>query len=285
MPPGIYLDNHATTPCDPHVVEAMLPYFTEHFGNPASATHTAGSHAAEAVEIARKEVATLIKAQTHEIVFTSGATESNNLAILGAALQQENSGSSRRRIVTSPIEHKAVLGPCRWLAEKGWDVIVLPVDGTGTVDLDAADQAIDDSTLLVSIQAANHEIGTIQPIREIATLAHLKGALIHCDAAQAVGKIPLAVNEWNVDLLSLSGHKMYGPKGIGGLYARGGHHLTLLPLFFGGGQENGLRPGTLNVPAIVGLGEACRLCGELQSTEAARLASLRDLLEEQLLLA
>ena len=276
----IYLDHHATTPCDPRVVEAMLPFFTQHFGN-ASSTHEAGREAADAVEAARSQVAQLLGARSKEIVFTSGATESNNLAILGLA---RAFGSKRRRIVTTPVEHKAVLGPCRELEKEDFDLVVLPVDRTGIVDLAAA-EAINQSTLLVSIQAANHEIGTIQPVREIAALAHAQGAFVHCDAAQAVGKTPLDVNEWGVDLLSLSAHKMYGPKGIGALYVRGGRRLGLAPLAFGGGQENELRPGTLNVPAIVGLGEACRLCCEGMEAEAARLSQLRDNFEAQLLAA
>lgn len=275
----IYLDHHATTPCDPRVVDAMLPFFTQHFGN-ASSTHEAGREAADAVEAARSQVAQLLGARPNEIVFTSGATESNNLAILGLA---RAFGDKRRRIVTTPIEHKAVLGPCRELEKEGFDLVVLPVDQTGTAVLNTAAEAINQSTLLVSIQAANHEIGTIQPLREIAALAHARGAFVHCDAAQAVGKIPLDVNDCDVDLLSISAHKMYGPKGIGALYVRGGRRLGLSPLAFGGGQENDLRPGTLNVPAIVGLGEACRLCGEVMDEEAARLSQLRDNFEAQLL--
>jgi cysteine desulfurase len=269
----IYLDHHATTPCDPRVVEAMLPFFTQHFGN-ASSTHEAGREAADAVEAARSQVAQLLGARPNEIVFTSGATDSNNLAILGLA---RAFGDKRRRIVTTPIEHKAVLGPCRALEREGFDLVVLPIDRTGVVDLDAAARAINQSTLIVSIQAANHEIGTIQPVREIAARAHAQGAFVHCDAAQAVGKIPIDVNDWDVDLLSLSAHKMYGPKGIGALYVHGGRRLGLSPLVFGGGQENDLRPGTLNVPAIVGLSEACRLCCEVMDAEAQLLAAIPDL--------
>jgi cysteine desulfurase len=277
----IYLDHHATTPCDPRVVEAMLPFFTQHFGN-ASSTHEAGREAADAVEAARSQVAQLLGARPNEIVFTSGATESNNLAILGLA---RAFGDKRSRIVTMPIEHKAVLGPCRELEKEGFDLVVLPVDRAGSVDLAAAAQAINQSTLLVSIQAANHEIGTIQPVREITALSHAQGAFVHCDAAQAAGKILLNVNEWGVDLLSLSAHKMYGPKGIGALYVRNGQRLGLSPLVFGGGQESDLRPGTLNVPAIIGLGEASRLCCGVMDVEAARLSQLRDNFEAQLLAA
>lgn len=259
----------------------MLPFFTGHFGNPSS-VHEAGREAAETVEIARSRVAQLLGARLGSVVFTAGATESNNLAILGLA---RAFGAKRRRIVTTSIEHKAVLGPCRELEKDGFDVVVLPVDQTGVVDLAVAAEAINQSTLLVSVQAANHEIGTIQPISELSALAHAHGAYFHCDATQAVGKIALNVNDWDVDLLSLSAHKMYGPKGIGGLYIRGGRHFGLKPLTFGGGQESELRPGTLNVPAIVGFGEACRLCGEEMNAESARLALLRDELEGQLLLA
>lgn len=275
----IYLDHHATTPCDPRVVEAMLPFFTAHFGNPSS-PHQAGRVADDAVQSAREEVAALLGAQRGEIVFTSGATESNNLALLGLA---RAFGDKRRRIVTTAVEHKAVLEPCRWLQKQGFDLVILPVDRTGTVDLEAASQAITENTLFVSIQAANHEVGTIQPVRELAQLAHEHGAFVHCDAAQAAGKIPLDVAEWDVDLLSLSAHKMYGPKGVGALYVRGGKRSGLSPLVFGGDQENALRPGTLNVPGIVGLGEACRLCREEMAEEGARLSELRDEFEAALL--
>lgn len=275
----IYLDHHATTPCDPRVVEAMLPFFTTNFGNPSS-PHEAGRVAADAVQNAREEVAALLGARSSEVVFTSGATESNNLALLGLA---RAFGDKRRRIVTTPIEHKAVLEPCRWLQKQGFELVVLPVDRAGTVDLNAAARAITDDTLFVSIQAANHEIGTIQPVREVAQLAHERGAFVHCDAAQAVGKIPLDVRDWDVDLLSLSAHKMYGPKGVGALYVRGGKHSGLSPLVFGGGQESALRPGTLNVPGIVALGQACLLCREEMSGEAARLSELRDEFEAALM--
>lgn len=279
MKDPIYLDHHSTTPCDPRVVEAMLPFFTSHFGNPSS-PHASGRVASDAVEGAREEVAKLIGARPGEIVFTSGATESNNLALLGLA---RAFGTRRWRIVTTAVEHKAVLEPCRWLQKEGLDLVVLPVNREGTVDLQAAADAINEQTLFVSIQAASHEIGTIQLVRDIAQLAHEKGAFVHCDAAQAVGKIPLDVREWDVDLLSLSGHKLYGPKGVGALYVRGGKRAALSPLLFGGGQENSLRPGTLNVPGIVGLGEACRLCRAEMSEETARLAKLRDDFEAALL--
>jgi len=274
----IYLDYHATTPCDPRVVEVMLPYLTGDFGNPASGFHVYGRRAARAVEMAREQVAALIGAQASEIVFTSGATESNNLVLLGLT----SSDQSRRRIVTTAVEHKSVLEPCRILHERGFEVVVLPVLPDGTVDLAAAEAAINEETLLVSVQTANNEIGTIQPIAVLAELAHRRGALLHTDAAQAVGKIPFDVEELGIDFASVSAHKLYGPKGIGALYVRSGLRRRLTPLLLGGGQEFNLRPGTLNVPAIVGFGEACRLAREEMPEEARRVAALRDLLESQL---
>lgn len=277
----IYLDYHATTPCDPRVVQAMLPYFSETFGNPSSVVHLASRQAAEAVERARAQVAQLIGARPGEIIFTSGATESNNLAIFGLA---RGGTAHRKRIVTTAIEHKAVLGPCQELQRQGFEVIQLPVNREGLVDLNAARSAITDETLLVSIQAANNEIGTIQPVAEIARLAHEQGAWMHADAAQAVGKILVDVEAWEVDLLSLSAHKLYGPKGVGALFVSGGAAaLPLKPLMIGGGQERELRPGTLNVPGIVGLGEACALCMHQLDDESRLVADLRNQLERRLL--
>ncbi len=277
----IYLDYHATTPCDDRVIKAMVPYFREAFGNPSSSMHQAGRQAAEAVVEARAEVANLIGAQPGEIVFTAGATESNNLALLGLA---RGSTGARRRIITTKIEHKSVLSPCRELQKDGFEIIVLPVDQEGQFDFDIARREITADTLLLSVQAANNEIGTIQCIAELAALAHEQGAFVHSDAAQAVGKIPVDVEEWDVDLLSVSAHKLYGPKGVGALYVRGGSYaLPIAPLMFGGGQEHELRPGTLNVPSIVGFGEACRLCSELRLEEARRISVLRDRLEAKLL--
>ena len=277
----VYLDHHATTPCDPAVVRAMLPYFGDAYGNPSSSVHEAGRAAAVAVEEARERVAELIGARRGEVVFTSGATEGNNLALFGLA---RGSGEGRRRVVTTSVEHKAVLGPCRELERQGFDVVVLPVNGEGTVDLGAAEEAIDDDTLLVSVQAANNEVGTIQPVAQMARLARNRGALVHCDAAQAVGKIPVDVDDWDVDLLSISAHKLYGPKGVGALYVRGGPYaLPISPLVVGGGQEKGLRAGTLNVPGIVGLGEACRLGEQRLPKESVRVAALRDRLENAVL--
>ncbi|SDY29919.1 cysteine desulfurase family protein [Hymenobacter psychrophilus] len=277
----IYLDHHATTPCDPLVVDAMLPYFTEQFGNPSS-PHFAGSRTADAVQLAREQVAQLVGAQPGEIIFTSGATEANNLALLGYA-RAARATSPRRRIVISAIEHKAISNPVKQLAREGFDIITLPVDAHGIVDLTAAAEAIDTNTLLVSVHAANGEVGTIQPIQQLSQLAHAAGALLHTDAAQAVGKIPLDVIAWGVDLLSLSGHKLYGPQGTGALVVRHPRRTQLQPLAWGGGQERGWRPGTLNVPGVVGLGAACARCAELLPGESARLTTLRDEFEATVL--
>lgn len=278
---AIYLDYNATTPCDPRVVEAMLPYFSEVYGNPANGLHALGRRAARAIETAREQVAALMGARSGEIVFTSGATESNHLAILGTT---EYAPDSRRKIITCAIEHKAVLAPCKRLAERGFEVVILPVDENGLVRLSDLETALDEHTFLVSIQAANNEIGTLQPIAEITELAHHHGALVHTDAAQAVGKIPCDVEVWGVDLLSVSAHKLYGPKGIGALYIRGGSRLIpIRPLLEGGGQEFGLRAGTSNVPAIVGFGEACRILSEEFQEELARITELRNVFEQRLL--
>jgi len=281
MPEIIYLDNHSTTPCDPRVVAAMLPYFTESCGNASSGIHQAGREANEAVTRARRQIASLIGAAPHEVVFTSGATESNNLAVRGVALASRN---GRRRIVTTAIEHKAVLSVCRDLGTHGYDLVVLPVDREGRISIESVESAVNEHTLLISVQAANNEIGTIQAIAEIAALAHERGALVHCDAAQAVGKIPVDVQDWEIDLLSISAHKLYGPKGVGALYIRGGvYGIPISPLQIGGGQEWGLRPGTMNVPGIVGFGEACAICECEMDEEAQRTALLRDHMEFELL--
>jgi cysteine desulfurase len=277
---SIYLDYNATTPCDPQVIEAMLPYFGEIYGNPANGYHILGRVAHQAVEEAREQVAELVNARAEEIVFTAGATESNNLAILGLA--RASKGTGRGRIVTAAVEHKAVLAPCEELAKEGFEIVVLPAEADGWVSLAAAQEAINDRTLLVSVQAANNEIGTIQPVAEIAQLAHKHGAIMHTDAAQAVGKIPIDVQALGVDMLSMSAHKFYGPKGIGALFMRSGvRYLT--PLAFGGGQERGLRPGTSNVPAVVGFGAASRLCQRLLPMEGQRIVELRDRLESRLI--
>jgi cysteine desulfurase len=278
----IYLDYNATTPCDPEVVAGMLPYFGELYGNPANGFHLMGRVAHRAVEQAREQVAALINAQAEEIIFTAGATESNNLAILGLA--RATSGSERRRIVTSAIEHKAVLLPCQELEQAGFEVIVLPAEPNGLISAAAAREVIDHQTLLVSVQAANNEIGTLQPVSEIAQLAREYGAITHCDAAQAVGKVVVDVQALDVDMISMSAHKFYGPKGIGALFVRRGAGVPRLkPLAFGGGQERNLRPGTLNVPAVVGFGLAAQLCQKLLMVEAARIEVLRDKLEDLLL--
>jgi cysteine desulfurase len=278
---AIYLDYNATTPVDPLVLEAMLPYFSEVYGNPANGLHRQGRLAAQAVDAAREQVACLLGAEPHELFFTAGATESNNLAIEG--LVRRATGGKRRRIVTTAVEHKAVLAPCQRLASAGWDVVVLPVDRDGVVDLATAETAITADTLLVSVQAANNEIGTIQPVAQLATLAHQQGAFLHCDAAQAVGKLPVNVNTVDVDLLSASAHKLYGPKGIGLLYVRGGTRgIPLEPLNLGGGQEAGLRSGTSNVPGIVGFGAACAVAQDGLLVEGNRIRALRNLFEQQL---
>ena len=282
----IYLDYNASTPVDEHVLATMLPYFNEIFGNPSNGYHWQGRKAARAIEDARDAVADFIGAQASEIVFTSGATESNNLAILGFA-QASSKGRndhSRTRIVISRVEHKAVLQPAKILADEGFEVVYLPVDSLGIVKVEDAKKLINDQTLLVSIQAANNETGVIHPIAALVDIAHQHGAIFHCDAAQAIGKIPVDVKAWNVDMLSLSGHKFYGPKGVGALYLKGGHfRSTLAPLCFGGSQEKGIRPGTENVPAIVGLGKASRLAQELLEKERQRIQQLRDLMERRLL--
>jgi cysteine desulfurase len=279
----IYLDYHATTPCDPLVLEAMLPYFTAQFGNPSSA-HTAGARTADAVQLAREQVAALVGAQPGEVIFTSGATEANNLALLGYA-RAARATNPRRRIVISAIEHKAIINPAKQLAHEGFEIIVLPVDTHGTVDMAAAAESITSDTLFVSIHAANSEVGTIQPIAKLAELAHAAGALLHTDAAQAVGKIPVDMLAWGADMLSISGHKLYGPQGVGALIVRHPRRTQLEPLCYGGGQERSWRPGTLNVPGIVGLGAACALSAKLLSEESLRLATLRDEFEARILAA
>lgn len=277
----IYLDYNATTPCDPRVLQAMLPYFSEIYGNPANGLHVLGRKAARAVEAAREQVAALINARPGEIIFTSGATESNHLAILGTA---EYAPLGKRKIITCAVEHKAVLAPCKRLSDKGFEVVILPVDSDARVQLSELEKYLGEDTFLVSIQTANNEIGTLQPIHEIARLAHSCGAIIHTDAAQAVGKIPLSVKETEVDLLSLSGHKLYGPKGIGALFIRNGvKSIFIKPILEGGGQEFGLRAGTLNVPAIVGFGKACEIASSEIDTENSQLRELRDELEGNLL--
>jgi cysteine desulfurase len=282
MDTPIYFDNNATTPCDPQVVEKMLPYFSQWYGNPSNGLHSQGRKAARAIDEAREQIAALIGARPGEILFSAGATESNNLAILGVARSLR--GEKRKRIVTSAIEHKAVLLPCKHLQEEGFEVVILPVDQYGRISIEDVSEAITDQTLLISLQTANNEIGTLQPIQDISMLAREKGVLVHCDAAQTVGKCPIDVEALGADFLSLSAHKFYGPKGIGALYIRGGSRsLFLTPLLFGGGQENGLRSGTSNVPAIVGMGEAARLAIETVESESHRISALRDNFEQSLM--
>jgi len=278
----VYLDNQATTPCDPRVLEAMLPWFSERFGNPSSAEHVLGREAEAAVEGARAEVAALIGAEPREVVFTSGATESNNLAIKGAARYAARGGDPRRRIVTVATEHKCVLESVADLAEEGFEPVFLPVRPDGLLDPDALGAALAEPTLLVSVMAVNNEIGVVQDLATLAGLAKAAGALFHTDAAQAVGKIPLDVQALRVDLLSVSGHKVYGPKGVGALYVRRRPRVRLAPLLSGGGQERGLRSGTLPTPLIVGLGEACRLARAEMDQEAARIGALRERLLRRL---
>jgi cysteine desulfurase len=277
----IYMDYHATTPVDPRVFEAMRPYFTELFGNPASRNHSFGWQAEDAVEKARKQIASLIGATAKEIVFTSGATESNNLAIKGIAEMYAEKGN---HIITAATEHKATLDTCKRLEKDGIRVTYLAVQTNGLVDMNQLRDAITDKTILISIMYANNEIGVVQPIAEIGKLAKERGVLFHTDAVQAVGKIPVNVIADNVDLLSISGHKVYGPKGVGVLYVRRkGPRVQLSAQIDGGGHERGMRSGTLNVPGIVGLGEACAIAQAEMPAESKRMAYMRDKLKDRLL--
>jgi cysteine desulfurase len=271
----VYLDNQATTPCDPRVVDAMLPWFTERFGNPHSAEHAMGREAEEAVEQARAQVAALIGAEPREIILTSGATEANNIAIKGAARHALRMGDPRRRIVTVATEHKCVLESVADLAAEGFEPVFLPVRPDGLVDPEDLRAALAVPTLLVSVMAVNNETGVVQDLAELARIAREAGALFHTDAAQAAGKIPLDVGAV-LDLVSISGHKLYGPKGVGALYVRRRPRVRLAPLFSGGGQERGLRSGTLPTPLVVGFGEACRIAALEMAEEAARIAAQRD---------
>jgi len=278
----IYLDHNATTPVDPRVLEAMLPYLREHFGNASSKSHAFGWKANEAVEAARAHVAALLGSEAREVVFTSGATEANNLALLG--LFPPSRMPAKRHVITGAIEHHAVLDTVAELRRRGAEITVLRPDVHGRVSAEMVKGAITDRTAVVSIMAANNELGTLNPIAEIGKTARGAGVLFHTDAAQAAGKVPLDVEAMGIDLLSLSGHKFYAPKGVGALYVRGRNpRVHLAPVQFGGGQERALRPGTLNVPGIVGLGEACRLAREDLAGEARRLGELRDRLEAGLL--
>jgi cysteine desulfurase len=270
----VYLDFHATTPVDARVLEAMLPYFSERFGNPASRQHAYGWEAQKAVDTARSQVAALIGASPSEIVFTSGASESNNLAIKGAVHARRSRGD---HLVTAATEHKSVLDSCACLEREGCRVTRLGVDSQGFIDLDELRAAVTSRTILVSVMAANNEIGVLQPLAEIAAIAHQQGVLFHTDAAQAAGKIPIDVARSEIDLLSLTAHKYYGPKGAGALYVRRTKpKIDLTCQIDGGGHENGMRSGTLNVPGLVGLGRAAEICREEMPAESARLSALRD---------
>ena len=278
----VYLDNQATTRCDPRVVRAMLPWFTEQYGNPASSEHVMGHTAEAAVETARGHVAALLGADPREIVFTSGATESNNIAIKGAARHALRYGDGRRRIVTVVTEHKCVLESVADLKDEGFEPIFLPVGADGLLDPDELRRALNVPTLLVSVMAVNNEIGVVQEIAKLAAIAKDAGALFHTDIAQAAGKIPVDLTGWKADLASVSGHKIYGPKGIGALFVRRRPRARVMPLFSGGGQERGVRSGTLAAPLIVGLGEACRIAAEEMEAEATRIGFLRGRLLDEL---
>ena len=284
VPAGVslpmYMDNHATSPLDPRVLEAMMPYFTDKFGNAASRNHSFGWEAEQAVELAREQIAKLIGATAKEIIFTSGATESTNLAIKGVAEMYRERGN---HIITQMTEHKATLDTCKRLEKSGFRVTYLPVQADGLIDIEDLKRAMDDQTIIVSIMYANNEIGVIQPIAEIGKLCKEKGVIFHTDAVQAVGKIPVNVITDNIDLLSLSGHKIYGPKGVGALYVRRRNpRVQLAEQINGGGHERGMRSGTLNVPGIVGLGAACEICMNEMAAEAAREIELRDYLKNKL---
>jgi len=269
----LYLDYQATTPTDPRVVEKMLPFFSERFGNPHSRTHHYGWDAEDVVEVARAQIAALIGASPKEIIFTSGATESNNLALQGVGRFYKD---RKNHIITCVTEHKCVLDTCRHLEQDGFDITYLPVQQNGLIELDKLAAAMTDKTLMVSIMAVNNEIGVIQPIKEIGALCREKGIFFHTDAAQAAGKIPLDVDDMNIDLMSISGHKLYGPMGIGVLYVRRRPRVRLVAMINGGGQERGMRSGTLPTPLCVGLGEACAIAQKEMGAEAERLKMLRE---------
>ena len=277
----IYLDNNATTPMDPRVLEAMMPYFTNKFGNAASRNHAFGWSAEEAVDYAREQVASLIGAKEKEIIFTSGATESNNLAIKGAIEMYASKGN---HIITVNTEHKAVLDACKHVEKNGGEVTYLAPAENGLIDLNELEAAIKDNTILISIMYGNNEIGVVQPIKEISKIAKSHGVLFHTDATQAVGKIPVNVIEDGIDMMSFTGHKMYGPKGVGALYVRRRNpRVKVTAQIDGGGHERGMRSGTLNVPGIVGFGKACEICEKEMVDEAIRLSAMRDRLEKELL--
>ena len=272
----VYLDNQATTPLDPKVFSAMEPWFTEKFGNASSRNHTYGWEAEEAVEIARESVAATIGALPKEIIFTSGATEANNIALQGAAKSYQDQG---RHIITVKTEHKAVMDVCQHLSKDGFDITYLPVDKDGILDLNKFEDAIRDDTILASVMHVNNEIGVIQPIKELGAICKNKGIIFHVDAAQSMGKLSINVDDMGIDLLSISAHKLYGPKGVGALYVRRKNpRVQLQPIMFGGGHERGIRSGTLPVPNIVGLGKACDIAADVMIEENLRISQLRDAL-------
>ena len=272
----IYLDNQATTPLDPEVFSAMSPWFTEKFGNASSRNHTYGWEAEEAVEIARESVAAIIGSLPKEIIFTSGATEANNIALQGAAKNYQNQG---RHIITLKTEHKAVIDVCQHLSEDGFDITYLPVDKDGMLNVNKFEDAIRDDTIFASVMHVNNEIGVIQPIKELGAICKNKNVIFHVDAAQSVGKIPLNIDDMGIDLLSISAHKFYGPKGVGALYIRRKDpRVQLQPVMFGGGHERGVRSGTLPVPNIVGMGRACDLAADVMNEENLKITTLRDAL-------
>lgn len=276
----IYLDYNATAPMDKRVLDEMMPYFTDVFGNAASRNHAYGWQAEQVVSKAREQIASILGANEKEIIFTSGATESDNLAILGVAEFHKEKGN---HIITAPTEHKAVIDPCRYLEQKGYEVTYLDVDKEGCIDLQQLEDSITDKTILVSLMAANNEIGTLHPLKEIGAITRKKEVIFHCDATQGVGKIPIDVNEMNIDLLSMTAHKIYGPKGVGALYVRRKRpRIRLSPIFHGGGHERGLRSGTLNVSGIVGFGKAVEIAQAEMSAESERLIALRERLYTQL---
>jgi cysteine desulfurase len=276
----IYMDYHATSPMDPRVLEAMMPYFTSKFGNAASRNHSFGWEAEQAVEAAREQIAKLIGATAKEIIFTSGATESNNLAIKGIAEMYKERGN---HIITQVTEHKAVLDTCKRLEKYGYRVTYLPVKADGLIDIEDLKRAMDDKTILVTIMSANNEIGVIQPIAEIGKLCHERGILFHTDGVQAIGKIPVDVQKMNIDVLSMTAHKLYGPKGVGALYVRRRNpRVQIAAQMDGGGHERGMRSGTLNVPSIVGFGKACEIAGQEMAAESERLTKLREKLKAKL---
>jgi len=276
----IFMDNHSTTAVDPRVLEAMLPYFSQQYGNAASRNHIFGWEAEKAVDRARGQIAQLIHCDSKEIVFTSGATESDNLALKGIAEMYHDKGN---HVITVTTEHKAILDTAKRLEKAGMVVTYLGVDATGRIDLAALEAAMTDRTILISVMMANNEIGVIQPIAEIGKIAKARGVVFHCDATQGVGKIPVDVQAMGIDLMSFSAHKIYGPKGVGALYVRRKNpRIRVAPIIDGGGHERGMRSGTLNVPAIVGFGAACEICEKEMPTEAVRLSALRDRLKNHI---